>query len=96
MTWLDLLKLLRFAAPIAGVSAPGFKPASRFRINGTCQLALENLALCLMVYVNRRDCREERLGVWMQRLLEEPFGLTFFNHLSQVHNAYIVRYVAHY
>ena len=74
MPRLDLLEVLRLMAGLTNIGAPGCKTASGLWIDGRNQLALDENSLRRIMDIHRRNCREQRLGIGMQRALKQVLG----------------------
>ena len=84
---LDLNEFRLFAAAQIGrIRAAAGEAASLGRVDRRGNFAREQDAFLLAVNVGHRDGGKQSLRVGMQRLFEESFGRSLFNHAAQVHN----------
>ena len=87
-----------FLAQLLSQRASGVEIATTRRIGRTGHVASQNnpLAFPFDDRVGDRDSRKERLGIWMQRLVEKFFLRSQLYHLAQVHNRSAVRDMPHH
>ena len=71
------------------------KTASGFRMDRRSNFTFKNDALFLVVDIYGGDRRNKRLGVRMQRILEQFLGGACLDELAQVHDTNVIRNKAH-
>ena len=57
------------------------------RICGRRNGALEHNPVSMRIGIGHRNCREQRLGIGMQRMVEDILRCTVFHQIAQIHNA---------
>ena len=96
MTWEHLLGRRRLRkADVLRIGTPLRKPALIRRINGGCDLALDELPLLLFADLGNRDSGKERLGVGMEPAAEHFLRIGKLHHHAQIHNHDRVGHMAH-
>ena len=93
VSWFDLTQLrISMLTALCRTVTPFHKTALIRQINRGSNFAADQLADWFLLSNDwKRDCRQQRLGIRMCRILEQYIGRCFFHHLSQVHNCNVVR-----
>jgi len=74
-------------AALHAVGAAGVELAALGGISGRGNGAFQNYAVHLGIGVGNRNCREQSLGIGVERIAEDILGLTVLNKIAQIHNA---------
>ena len=78
-------------ARFVGVDAARGESALVRKVNGRCNLPLQNNALCFVMDIRHRDGGEQRLGIRMDGVFKQTLGGGFLHYTAQIHNSNVIR-----